>query len=212
MEQYLQEVSRVSRIYSTSRAELAILDIELDDTTRDIEQAWNDVRHALERARPRLPAGVDRPELNRDLNEQDAVVLAIVGDHDLLVLRQAARQLQRRLLQLPEVSKVHLVGDPGEQVTVTWGEAAVRRLGMDHRQLAALLAARNRVQGGGDLAVADSRVVLRPLSEFQSLAVIACGPAIVRRREMFHGCRNWPGDWGGSPSPGPGRYWGRRRF
>ncbi|MDF1615321.1 efflux RND transporter permease subunit [Desulfurivibrio dismutans] len=178
-EQYLQEVEQVSRIYSTSRAELAVLNLELADGTRDIERAWDDVRLALERAGPRLPAGVARPELNRDLNEQDSVVLAVGGDNDPLVLRAAARQLQRRLLQLPEVGKVHLVGDPGEQITVSWDEEAVRRLGLDSRQLAALLAARNRVQGGGDLAVADSRLILRPLSEFQSLAEIKQTPLVL---------------------------------
>ncbi|ADH85293.1 efflux RND transporter permease subunit [Desulfurivibrio alkaliphilus] len=178
-EQYLQEVEQVSRLYSTSRAELAVLNLELADGTRDIEQAWDDVRLALERAEPRLPSGVARPQLNRDLNEQDSVVLAVAGDNDLLVLRQAARQLQRRLLQLPEVGKVHLVGDPGEQITITWDEEAVRRLGLDGRQLAALLAARNRVQGGGDLAVADSRLMLRPLSEFQSVAEIKQTPLLL---------------------------------
>ena len=65
------------------------------------------------------------------------MVLALTGSSDLIDLLKGAQQLKNRLLSLPNVSKVHLVADPGEQITIALDAAVSRRLGISPQQAAA---------------------------------------------------------------------------
>ncbi len=179
MQDALIEVDEVKIIEATVFDEMVVLVVELDARTRDFDQAWDEVRRALEKARAKFPAGAGAPFLNRDMQDPDAVVLAVTGSADLLDLRNAALRVKDHLLRLPGVSKVNLVADPGEQVVIHLDDAAARRIGISPDQLAQQLAARNRIIPGGSIELAGTTVRLRPFSEFKSALEIAETPVIL---------------------------------
>ncbi len=179
MEDALAQVDEVKTINSTAFDEFVVMSIELVGQTRDFDHAWDKVRDALVKARDDFPAGAGVPVLNRDLNDQDSVVLAVTGSPDLLKLRAAALRIKDRLLRLPSVSRVHLVADPGEQVTIEIDDPAAKRLGVTPALLARQLSSRNRIIPGGSIILGGKTVRLRPMSEFTTSEEIASTPIML---------------------------------
>jgi multidrug efflux pump subunit AcrB len=179
VEERLAEVDDMRQVMTDIRNGFASMELELLGGTDDIDEAWDDVREALDKAAREFPAGAFPPVLDRDMNDQDAVVLAITGSEDPAVLRSAARRLRDKLLGLQVVSKVNMVGDPGDQVRVEIDDVAVRQLGLDFQTLATILSSRNQVLSGGTIRLGDKSVTLRPRSEFRSVQEIEDTPILL---------------------------------
>ena len=180
LEERLASVDQIKRLQSRSRAGFAVLDLEFRDDTSDFAEAWDEVDKAVKDAQPELPAGVGEPVIDRDTNDQDAIVVAITGSTDPLVLADAARLAKRRLLSLSDVSGVEIVADPGEQITVEYDESTAQRLGIDARTLAGALQARNVTPAGGAVRIGSKTASLRPASEFRSIEEIDSTPILLR--------------------------------
>ncbi|PIE03746.1 MAG: hypothetical protein CSA81_00785 [Acidobacteria bacterium] len=176
IEDALAEVAAVKTIEATAYDEVAVVVVILRGETADFSGAWDDVREALETAYGEFSDNASMPILNDDLMDQDSVVLAVSGSADPLTLLGAARKLKDGLLSLSMVSRVEIVADPGEQVTIDLDDAAARRIGIDAIQMAYRLNARNRIIAGGSLRLGDKTVRLRPLSEFSFVEEIAGTP------------------------------------
>lgn len=180
IEDALAEVEAIKTVESTAYAETAVIAIDLEETTDDTKKAWDEVRDALEVARIEFPEGVLEPTLNDSLNmDHDAVVVAITGSSDALALLDAARTLRRELLDISNVSKVKILGDPGEQVVVELDDAAARRLGLTADAVARQLAGRTQIMPGGSLALGSRTVRLRPLAEYETVEEIAASPIVL---------------------------------
>lgn len=179
LEEHLAEVDDLNLVESTARAEVAILQLELGDGTRDIPAAWDTVREAVAEARQDFPAGVGEARVRDDLHTQESIVLAITGSSDPRRLAQAARRIQRGLVALRSVSRVEITADPGEQITIELDDAVAVRLGIGPRRLAARLAGRNQILPGGSVRLGNKQATLRPFSEFESLEEIAATPIVL---------------------------------
>lgn len=174
VEDDLAEVDEIHWIESTAFAEFAVVFVELRQDIRHPSDAWDDVRRALDRAQRVFPEGAGEAVLNDEVgSEQESVVLAVTGSPDPLDLLAAARVLKRELLKLPQVALVHLVADPGEQITIALDDSAARRLGTNAPELTAQLAGRNVMLPGGTIVLGDKSVSLRPMADFSSFEEIS---------------------------------------
>jgi multidrug efflux pump subunit AcrB/outer membrane protein TolC len=174
VEDALAEVDDIKTVMSSAYAETAVIAIDLDESVPDTDEAWDEVRQALNAARAEFPSGVSEPWLNAKMStDHDAVVLAITGSPEPTELLAAARELRHALLAVPNVARVKIIGDPGEQITVELDDAIARRLGLPAPALAAQLGARTRILPGGTLALGDRTVRLRPMAEMESVAEIS---------------------------------------
>jgi len=185
MEDALAEVDEVKIIEATAFDEIAVMTVELRGDTTRFNEAWDEVREALETARREFPSGAGDPVLDEDQQDQDSIVLAVTGSSDRLALLNTARILKDALLTLNLVSKVHLIADPGEQVTIDLDDSAARRLGTNAVELSSQLAHRNRIIPGGSIQLGGKTVRLRPLSEFGSLHEIAQTPVTLSSGRAF---------------------------
>ena len=179
IEDALAQVSEIKSVDATAYEEVAVLQIELRDGIRDFNDAWDEVREAIENARQAFPAGAGQPVLDENLVDQDAIVLAVTGSADNQHLLAGARKVKDHLQALAIVKRADLIADPGEQVTIALNDAAARRLGLTTRQIVDQLSARNLILSGGSLLLAGKSVRLRPLSEFSSIEEIARTPLII---------------------------------
>ncbi|MEZ4370783.1 MAG: efflux RND transporter permease subunit [Polyangiaceae bacterium] len=169
LEEELAEVDAVDSIKVTIRSSVGILNVELRDSTEDVDEAWARVSDAMDRAYAEMPESALKPSLNRKLIGTESVVIAVTGSQDSLELADAAKELRRHLLGQPGVSEVVLNGDPGEQLVVAFDEATAKRLKLSPEHLANLIGARNASIPGGAIRVANRRVELRPESELRSV-------------------------------------------
>ena len=173
IEDALVGIDDIDTIQSTAFSEMAVIVVELRGGTRDVDKVWEEIRLALQKAQRDFPASVPLPSLDKNQMDQDAVVLAVSGSSDPLVLLQAARRIKKDLQKLPDVSQVHFIADPLEQVTIELDDAAANRLGLSPAGLVQRLSARNSILPGGSIKMGDRIVRLRPVSEFQSFEEIA---------------------------------------
>ena len=179
LEESLAEVEEVEDIESTARAGVAILRVDLLDYIYDTDSAWDEVKDAVEEARVEFPAGVGQPLIDDDLVSQEAIVLAVTGSSDPLLLRRAAERLKRELLSLDPVKQVNVIADPDEQITIEYDDTVARRLGLDPRQLGNILARRSSIQPGGLIHLGEKSATLRPQTEFESLEEIRSTPVLL---------------------------------
>ncbi|MCP4687905.1 MAG: TolC family protein [Desulfobacterales bacterium] len=179
VEDALAEVDEIKVIEASAYDEVAVLVVELRGDVADFDKAWDEVREALARARRDFPDGAGEPILDEDQQDQHSVVLAVTGSSDLLTLLKGARQVKDELLALSGVSKVELIADPGEQITIDLDDFTAQRLGIGAPFLAAQLSARNHILPGGSLVSGGKSLRLRPLSEFTSMEEIAATPVLL---------------------------------
>ena len=179
IEEHLAEVEEIRDVDSTARSGVAIVRMELQEHIYDTDSAWDEVRDAIEQARLDFPAGVSPPDLEDDTVSQEAIVLAVTGSPDPLVLTNTAEALKRRILSLPVVKQVEVVADPGEQITVEYDDATARRLGVDPWILGQQLANRSRILPGGVVHLGTKTASLRPQTEFTSLEEIRQTPILL---------------------------------
>ncbi|MCA9667619.1 MAG: efflux RND transporter permease subunit, partial [Myxococcales bacterium] len=181
IEKALADVDAIEHVESTVRANVAITVVRLLGTTsgRKVDEAWDEVRERLARARRKLPAGAGEPSLDTKIIDTEAVLVALQGSGDPMRLSRAADRLEKRLLAHPQVARVEVSGKPREQVTIEYDDAVARRLGLSAAELVRRLAARNAGTPGGSLRVGGRRAVLRPRAHFDSVAALRRTPVVL---------------------------------
>jgi len=181
IEDRLAQVEEVHKIESWARAEIAVVEVELqNDLGRgETDPAWDRVRLALVDAGVDLPEGASEPRLDDRVQDQESIVYSLSGDPDPLVAAEAAETLEDALLGVPGVSRVMRIADPGEQITIELGEREARRLGVSPEALAQQLSRRNRILPGGSVEVSGRQVRLRPQSELGNVEEIRATPVLL---------------------------------
>ena len=176
LDEHLAEVEGLKHWSATAQAEQAFIHIEMQSSIDDVDGVWEDVEDALEDAAKEFPDGARIVSFDSELNDQDAAVLAITGSTNLLLMAEAAKTIKNRLLTLDEVSKVRLVADPEEQITIAFDDDQVKRLGLTPEQLAVQLQARNTTLSGGAIKLEGRTVNLSPETEFPSIEALRVTP------------------------------------
>jgi len=216
LEEHLAEVEEISEVFSTARAGVAIIRVEFHENVYATDDAWDEVQDALDQARNEFPDGVSEPDLEDDLVSQEAVVLAVTGSVDPLLLMDAAETLKRRLLALEAVKRVKIAADPGEQITIEYDGAMARRLGVDPELLGQQLSQRSLILPGGLVHLGAKTATLRPQTEFTSVEEIRSTPILLpsgtsvplgELARVRRGPTEPPGErmrWNGEPAVGLG--------
>ncbi|MEA3285674.1 MAG: efflux RND transporter permease subunit [Synergistota bacterium] len=176
LERRLSQVKEVKRIKVTARRGSALFLIHLHDEVMDSTAAWDEVRRAMEKARPDLPSEVTGLVLDDRMMDYESIVVAIGGTADLLELRNGAIALEKELLRLPSVSRVLRISDPGEQITVPYDDSTAERMGLSPRNLRQALSMQNRTMPGGSLVMGEKSAALQAHTEFKSVGEIEDTP------------------------------------
>ncbi len=174
IESELAQIADIREVVSTSRADVAVLRVQLRDAVTDMDASWDEVRAALDAATAALPEGAATPSLDADIGvDQELVVLAVTGSLDPLALLNGARALRRGLLRVPGVARVRLHGDPGEQILVELDESQGRALGLSTGAVAEAIRGANASLPAGRLALGGRSAPLRADTDLDSLQALA---------------------------------------
>jgi len=179
LEEHLAEVEEIKYVTTTIRSGVAITVIELRFPLDNVTSVWDEVRRKLADAKREFPETAGEPILDDRLQDNESVVLAVAGSPDPLVMLDAAKALKKELLALPEVARVKLVADPGEQVTVELDDSLLKTLGLDPLSLKSQLMSRNLTVPGGSVKLGGKQLTLRLNDEFESIAEIAATPIVL---------------------------------
>lgn len=171
IERKLQETRNLDFLRSYTSAGETTVFVSLKGETRPSEapDIWYQVRKNIGDIRHTLPLGVVGPGFNDDFGDTYGLIYGFTADgFSERELRDYAEAIRSRLLNVPDVSKIEILGAQDEQIFVEFSVERLAGLGIDRSALIAALRAQNAVRPAGALQTGNERLSLRVSGAFGS--------------------------------------------
>ena len=171
IERKLQETRDLDtlRSYTSAGVTTIFVDLRGDAKAGEIREIWYQVRKNIGDIRLTLPAGVIGPGFNDDFGDTFGIIYGFTADgFTQRELRDYVEDIRSRLLLVPDVSKIEILGAQDEQIFIEFSTERLAGLGLDYPALIAALQAQNVVRPAGVLQTGNERVSLRVSGAFDS--------------------------------------------
>src|ERR1044071_6021241 len=164
LEKRLQELEHYDRTETTSRPGLMTMKVYLKDNTppKDVPDEFYQVRKKLSDEARLLPRGVLGPIFNDEYSDVFFSLYALkAADLPHRDLVQDAERLRQRLIRVPGVEKVKIIGEQDQKIFVEISYQRLATLGLSAQSLFSAIAHHNDVTPSGFVEAAGPRVYLR---------------------------------------------------
>jgi multidrug efflux pump len=171
LERKLQETKGLDYLRSYTSPGLTTIFVHLKGSTsaRQVPDIWYQVRKNIADMRRTLPQGVIGPGFNDDFGDTYGLIYAFSADgFSHRELRDYVEDMRSKLLQVPDVSKIEILGAQDEQIYVEFSTRQLAGLGIDRAALIGALQAQNAVLPAGSLQTGDEKLSLRVTGAFKS--------------------------------------------
>src|SRR3974390_1612685 len=171
LEQTLKETPNLDFLRSFTRAGSTTIFVNLKGSTppRQVPDIWYHVRKSVGDMRHTLPSGVVGPGFNDEFGDTFGIIYGFTTDgFTHRELRDYVEEARTRLLQVPDVSKIEILGAQDEQVVIEFSTEKLAGLGIDRSALIAALQAQNAVGPAGVVQTGDERLALGFSGAFES--------------------------------------------
>ena len=195
IESKLQETPSLDYLKSYTSAGQATIFVYLKDSTppAEVPDIWYQVRKKVRDIRNTLPQGIVGPGFNDEFGDTYGIVYGFTADgFTHRELRDYVVDVRKQLLQLPDISKIDILGAQDERVYVEFSTEQLAGLGIDRSELIAALQAQNAVTPAGVVQTGDEKILVRVSGAFRSeqdlLAVnfVAKNGRIIRLGDIAH--------------------------
>ncbi len=176
LERTLQEVPNLDNLRSFTRAGTTTIFVDLLGSTqgREVADTWYEVRKKVGDMRHTLPSGIVGPFFNDEFGDTFGIIYAFTADgFTHRELRDAVEDVRSRLLLVPDVSKIDILGAQDEVIYIDFASERLAGLGFDPSSLIAALRAQNIVSPAGVLRTGEESIALRVSGAFGSEQDIA---------------------------------------
>ena len=192
LERTLQEVPNLDNLRSFTRAGSTTIFVDLIGSAQGqaVSDAWYQVRKKVGDMRHTLPQGIRGPFFNDEFGDTFGIIYAFTADgFTHRELRDAVEDARSRLLTVPDVSKIDIIGAQDEVIYIDFSAERLAGLGFDPGTLIAALRAQNIVSPAGELSTRDESIALRVSGAFaneQDIADVtfAVGERMLRLRDI----------------------------
>ncbi len=171
LERKLQETKGLDFLRSYTSPGMATIFVTLKGSTsaRQVPDIWYQVRKNIGDIRLTLPQGVVGPGFNDDFGDTYGLIYAFTADgFSHRALRDYVEDMRSKLLQVPDVSKIEILGAQDEQIYVEFSTSQLAGLGVDRAALIAALQAQNSVIPAGSIQTGDEKLSIRVTGAFKS--------------------------------------------
>ncbi len=171
LERTLQETHKFDTIRSYTTAGQTTIFVDLDETTdtKDIPDVWYRVRRNIGDMRLTLPQGVIGPFFNDDFGDTFGIIYGFTADgFTFRELRDYVEDARSRLLQVPDVAKIEILGAQEERIFIEFSPAQLASLRLDYSTIVATLQAQNVLRPAGTIQTDKERVYLRVTGAFDN--------------------------------------------
>ena len=188
IERTLQEVPHLNRLRSLTVAGQTTIFVDLrgDTPPAQVPDTWYQVRKRVGDMRHTLPQGVQGPFFNDDFGDTFGLIFGFTADgFTHRELRDAVEDARSRLLRVPDVAKVEVLGAQDERIFLELDPQRLAGIGLTLQQVVVALQQQNAVLPTGVVETGRERVALRVSGAFadeNDLAGvnIAAGGRLVR--------------------------------
>lgn len=171
LERKLQEVPGldVLRSYTRPGATTIFVDLLGSVGAPEVPATWQRVRNDINDVWPTLPRGVVGPGFNDRFGDVYGIIYGFTADgFTHRELRDRVEGIRSELLNVPDVSKIEIIGAQDEVIFVEFSMEQLASLSIDRPALLAALRAQNEVRPAGVIETGDERISLRVTGGFRS--------------------------------------------
>jgi multidrug efflux pump subunit AcrB len=175
LEKRMQELRWYDRTETFTRPGLAFTMVVLRDSTppAEVAEEFYQARKKIGDESPNLPQGVIGPIVNDEYSDVTFALYALKakGEPHRFLVRDA-EVLRQRLLRVPGVKKVNIIGEQAEKVFVEFSHDRLTTLGVSPRDIFAALNGRNVITSAGSVEAKGPQVMIRLDGAIDDLEVI----------------------------------------
>jgi multidrug efflux pump len=171
LERKLQETPNLDYLKSYTTPGKATIFVYLKDSTPpgQVPDIWYQVRKKVYDIKSDLPQGIVGPGFNDEFGDTYGIVYGFTADgFTHRELRDQVDEVRKQLLELPDISKVDVLGAQDERIYVEFSTEQLAGLGIDRAALIAALDAQNAVTPQGVVQTGDEKILVRVSGAFQS--------------------------------------------
>ncbi len=160
MEQELSTIEGVKEMRSTAYQNGGFVLLEFQAGFNK-DKAMEDVRAAVDQARPELPDDVDEPDIMEvNFSLFPVLVVTLAGDMPERTLLKLARDLQDALEGIPSVLEANIAGDREEQVEILIDPELLESYGLNGLEIINFFQRSNRLVAAGVLDTGAGRFAI----------------------------------------------------
>ncbi len=187
LEKRMQELRWYDRAETFTRPGLAFTTLILRDQTppSEVQEQFYQTRKKLQDEAPRLPRGVAGPFVNDEYGDVTFALYALKakGEPQHALARQA-EALRQRLLHVPGVKKINIVGERPERIYVEFAQDRLATLGIAPRAIFAALAQQNLITPASAIEANGPQVLVRLDGAFDDLEKIRDLPIVANGKTV----------------------------
>ncbi len=187
LEKRMQELKWYDRTETYTRPGLAFTMLSLQDGTppSQVPEQFYQARKKLGDEAKNLPAGVIGPVINDEYSDVTFALFALKakGEPQRLLVRDAEK-LRQRLLHVPGVNKVNIIGEQAERIFVSFSHDRLATLGLSPQDIFSALNNQNVLTPAGSIDTNGPQVFIRLDGAFDKLESIRETPIIARGRTL----------------------------
>ena len=187
LEKRMQELKWYDRTETFTRPGLAFTTVTLKDSTppSEVPEEFYQARKKLGDEAAKLPQGVAGPFINDEYGDVVFALYALKakGEPQRLLVREAEK-LRQRLLHVPGVKKVNIIGERPERIFVEFSYARLANLGISARDIFAALNSRNAITPAGSIDTSGPQVLVRLDGALDDLQKIKDTPIVAGGRTL----------------------------
>lgn len=188
LEKRLQELKWYDRTETYTRPGMAFTLLSLQDSTppSQVQEAFYQARKKLGDEAKNLPAGVIGPMINDEFSDVTFSLFALKakGEPQRLLVRDA-ESLRQRLLHVPGVKKVNIIGEQTERIFVSFSHDRLATLGVSPQEIFAALNNQNALTPAGSIDTQGPQVFIRLDGAFSKLEQIRKTPIVIGGRTLL---------------------------
>ncbi|KGA36847.1 efflux RND transporter permease subunit [Pectobacterium odoriferum] len=187
LEKRMQELKWYDRSETYTRPGLSFTMLSLLDSTppSQVQEEFYQARKKLGDEAKNLPTGVIGPMVNDEFSDVTFALFALKakGESQRLLVRDA-ESLRQRLLHVPGVKKVNIIGEQSERIFVSFSHDRLATLGISPQDIFSALNNQNVLTPAGSIETDGPQVFLRLDGAFDTLEKIRDTPIVAQGRTL----------------------------
>ncbi|RXH57167.1 efflux RND transporter permease subunit [Granulicella sibirica] len=187
LEKRMQELRDYDRVETFTRPGLALMKVSLKDSMnpKDVPEEFYQARKKLGDEAHKLPQGAYGPFINDEYSDVTFALYSVEAHGlPLRILTREAEALRQRLLHVPGVKKIDIVGEQPERIFVEFSYSRLANLGVSPQQIFDALTRENAVTPSGSIDTHDQQVFIRLDGALNDLQKIRDTPIVAGGRTL----------------------------
>ncbi len=187
MEKKFEQIDNFDKLVTYARQGYAGMTLTVRGGTSKADQreAWYQARKKLNDLSLEMPDGVIGPILNDEYGDVYGLMYAVKGDGvGHADLSDAAEDIKRRMLKVPMVKKIDVIGKQAKRIYVEFSHERLAALGITPLAIAESLKSQNAMLPAGQIDTRGDRVMVRVSGQFASEEAIRNVPISAGGRQI----------------------------